>query len=58
MRIKVTKNDEVIIVTNNFKHASRSYNDAIYKGKSGDIVRMYCRQNPNDDWELVKKDWL
>ena len=58
MRYKVTKNGENIVITDNFKNANEAYNKCIYRGKSGDIIRMLFKKNPEDPWNSVKKDWL
>lgn len=58
MRYKVTKNGEVIVITDLLKQAGIAYNKAIYYGKQGDIIKMECRVDPSKPWETVKKDWI
>ena len=58
MRYKVTRNGEVIVITDNFKNAVMAYNKSIYFGKAGDIVRMLYRNDPNKPWQNIRKDWL
>ena len=58
MRYKVTKNGEVIVITDLLKQAGIAYNKAIYYGKQGDIIKMEYRDDPRKPWETVKKDWL
>lgn len=58
MRFRVSKNGDCVLITDSFKHAAEAYNKTIYGAKSGDFVRMEYRKKPNDQWELVKKDWL
>lgn len=64
MRLKVTKNGNIIIVTDNLKHAAEEYNRAIYDGKPGDIIEFFTsrkvttRQGDQIIWERARKDWL
>ena len=58
MRYKVTLNGETEVVTDSYKHAVAVYHKAVYHGKPNDIIRMYFRRNPQDDWETIRKDWL
>lgn len=58
MRYKITRNGEVILVTNSLRHASAVYNKTIYVSKQGDIIRVYYRKDPTLPWENIRKDWL
>lgn len=58
MRYKVTRNGEVIVTTDSLKNAVLAYNESIYFGKTGDIIRMQYRIDPNKPWQTLRKDWL
>lgn len=58
MLYKVVKNGDVVLATKSYKNAANTYDKAIYNGKRGDIIRLYCKKDQSDEWELARKDWL
>lgn len=59
MIYRVSKNGIVSLTTVFYKEAAKRYDECIYNGKSGDIIRMEVKKTGNEPkWELAQKDWL
>ncbi len=59
MIYKVSKNGTTIVTTLFYKDAAKRYDECIYEGKPGDIIRMEVKKTGNEPkWELARKDWL
>jgi len=59
MIYRVSKNGIVSLTTVFYKEAAKRYDECIYNGKPGDIIRMEVKKTGNEPkWELAQKDWL
>ena len=58
MVYKIIRNGEKILVTRSYKSAAETYEREIFKAKDHIIIRLYCKRDGSDEWELARKDWL
>lgn len=59
MVYRVSRNGITVLTTLFYKEAAKKYDECIYNGKPGDIIRMEVKKTGNESkWELAQKDWL